>query len=545
MAPWFAGAIVALPSLLAHYPPMADLPLHEAVVGFLRHWGDPKFVPPNVYELNLVGPPNQLFYFLILALSYAVGVTWGTKLVVAATVFFLPVFCGRLADHVGATRWSAVVLAPIAIGWMYYWGLLANMIGLDVYVLAVPYLDRFCATPTRLGALKVFGWGVLLHMAHDMMALTMAGTLVVLTVCHWRGRAETLLRLLPSAGVVALALTSRVLADQIKTKYAQSMPAFYWYPLPYKVLSMPGVLYGGYTPWVRNSLGAACAAPTFLMAFDRWRHRSRALRSWRERLHHFRFEILSASLMVGFLAAPVNMSSTTLIYHRLLAPAWIVFAVAAGVGGSGWRIPRLLAAVVPIAPLLVAWPKYVETDRTYKDLDAIIDQMDEGSSSIVLELGPSPSMWLTSPVTGGGHVSARLGGRAFFDFTESPSSPVHIRTDKFLERTYARLDAHSYRFIPAYDLHRFRYVILHANSESVLTVCAMALQPEARIVAQVGQWALLESTLPLLPLDAPEGPMPEPRPPSLSKRAKETAEALRKMSEDLPPEDAPAPQVEP
>jgi len=73
-APLFFGLMFALPTLLAGYPPMTDLPLHESIIGVLRHWGDPKYFPPDLYILNL-GHPNQLFYFLALPFSYVVGTT--------------------------------------------------------------------------------------------------------------------------------------------------------------------------------------------------------------------------------------------------------------------------------------------------------------------------------------------------------------------------------------------------------------------------------------------------------------------------------------
>ena len=133
LAPWLAGAAIALPVLLARYPPMTDVPLHEAVVGLLRHWGDPRYVPADVYDLNL-GLGNQLFYFLILALSYAMPMAMATKAIVAATLVFLLVATGRLADHLGVTRWAAPIVAPIALGWMFFWGLLSNLMGVGLYL---------------------------------------------------------------------------------------------------------------------------------------------------------------------------------------------------------------------------------------------------------------------------------------------------------------------------------------------------------------------------------------------------------------------------
>ena len=122
---------------------------HEAVVGLLRHWGDPRYVPANVYELNL-GHGNQLFYFLILALAYVLPIGTATKLVVAVTVFCLPVAAGRLADHLGVTRWSAAVVAPIGLGWLFFWGLLGNLIGLAALLFSCsPRSIASAERPTR------------------------------------------------------------------------------------------------------------------------------------------------------------------------------------------------------------------------------------------------------------------------------------------------------------------------------------------------------------------------------------------------------------
>ena len=123
---------------------MADLPLHEAVAALLRHWGDPTFVPPNVYELNL-GHVNQLFYFLIAPLAFVVPIRHAaTKIVVFGTLLFLPVSVARLADYLGVTRWVAVLIAPVGLGWLFFWGLLANLIALDLFFVALPTIDRFC-----------------------------------------------------------------------------------------------------------------------------------------------------------------------------------------------------------------------------------------------------------------------------------------------------------------------------------------------------------------------------------------------------------------
>jgi len=545
IAPWLAGALLALPVLLVRYPPMADLPLHEAVIGLLRHWGDPSYVPPDVYELNL-GQANQLFYFLILPLSYPFGVTVASKLIVAATLVLLPVALAHTADHLGVTRWTAVVLAPLGLGWMFFWGLLANLIGFTVFFFALPSLDRFCQTPTRRGFWVACGWMTLLHFAHDSMALFAGGTLVVFTVCSWRAWRENVVRIVPAVLVLGLAFLTRELGWRLATTHGTSMPTFAWYTLWHKIWTLPGAIYGGYEWQVRDLMFAVCGVPVLLFAIERWKHRSFTSHAPREWLFHFRFEIVGAGLFVGYFAAPVNMGPTTLVYHRFLAPAWALFVFTAATRvklATPWRLPRMLAVLVPFVPILTSWPRFVDSDRVYRQLDDAIDHMEKGSSYVVLELGPTNGYWLYSPVTGMGHIIARLGGRGLYDATDSLASPVHLRADRAWTHIYERLDMHSYHFMPPFDLTRFRYVILHTPDSGISAVITKALEPEARFVFDSGEWTVMESTLPLMPLNAPDSLVPLPHPLTLRKRALATGERLKEGPVDdssLPPEFVPS-----
>src|SRR5262249_30387630 len=138
---------LALPTLLAHDLPTTDLPMHEAVVGILRHFGDAAYFPPNLYRLNL-GHPNQLFHVSAWLLSYAFGARWACKLVVAFAQIAILESGARLADYLGRSRWAAVLLAPLALGFTYYWGLVANLLGFAAFFAAVPVLDRAAKVPT-------------------------------------------------------------------------------------------------------------------------------------------------------------------------------------------------------------------------------------------------------------------------------------------------------------------------------------------------------------------------------------------------------------
>jgi hypothetical protein len=147
IVPWIAGALFALPVLIAKYPPMADLPLHEASVGLWHHWGDARFAPPTVYFLNL-GQANQLFSFLVFALAYVFPIAWASKLIVAGCLFALPLAAAHFSTYLGASRWPALLVAPLGLGWLFFWGLVQNILGLAALLWLLPVIDRFASRPT-------------------------------------------------------------------------------------------------------------------------------------------------------------------------------------------------------------------------------------------------------------------------------------------------------------------------------------------------------------------------------------------------------------
>ena len=349
LLPWVVGSLFAFPVLVAAYPPMSDLPLHEASVGLLKHWGDARFTPPTLYALNL-GHANQLFSFAVLALSFVMPMAWACKVVIAASLLALSLGAAHFADHVAAPRWTTLVVAPIGIGWLFFWGLVQNIIGLAALLWLLPAIDRFALRPTARGAAAMCGAMVFLHFAHQAMQLTACLALGLCAVgCVWTAR-SALLRALPIVFCVALAWGANRYAWSVSGPRHTNVPLFVYYGLAHKLEGISGVLFGGHAAWVRGAILLLALAAIALVAVSPRAEAPRPTRSWGARVHVFRFELLGLALAVVYLVAPANVQSTTLVYHRFLPPAWAILAICAG---SGRTIARPLAkwacAVVPVA----------------------------------------------------------------------------------------------------------------------------------------------------------------------------------------------------
>jgi hypothetical protein len=531
LAPWVGGALLALPVLLVRYPPMADLPLHEASVALLRHWNDPVFCPHAIYFLNL-GQANQLYSLVSFVLAFLVPIAWASKITVAAALLALPVAAAAFADHVRAPRWTALLVGPVGLGWLFFWGLIQNIIGLAVLLAVLPAIDRFASRPTWRGVVRVCGIMLLLHFAHQAMLLVACAALVFCSVGAPIRNRETLVRAAPVGFAGLLVLVANRMAWRISGPRHTHMSPFEWTSPWYKLVTIPGVLFAGYEPYIRNLVFALAIAPLALFVAGRLAPRGERAPTRAgtlgEKLHPWRFELLGLALFVGYMAAPSTVQSTTLVYHRFLPPAWAVLAVtgAAGTAATARFLPRALCALLPVASLLIAWPTFVDADEVYSDLDVLMPRIEKGSTIMAINLGPYPASRLWGPMVAMGRVVAEKGGRSLFDYSQSPTSPVSMRPKKQWAEAISRIEKHPYDLTPSWDFRRYRYLLANTATPTVGVAMALAMRDEAVLVGQQGGWFLFESRLQLVRIDSGDAWPPSPHPPTLEYE-------LRKESREL------------
>jgi hypothetical protein len=529
LIPWAAGLSLALPVLVAHYPPMSDLPLHEAVVGVLRHLKDPVF-NPGLYELHL-GHPNQLFVLVAFALSWLVSVPMAIKLTVALSVLAICLSAGRFAAHMKTSPWVTLLVAPLGVGWMFFWGLIANMVGLAALLFTLPALDRYVKEPSARALPKALGLCVLLFFAHESMLLAACGFLLLVAVlAPWEAR-KTALRAAPALISLVLAFAEVKL---LGTNTISDIPTV-WGSELHRVLIIPGLVSAGFEMWVRHTIFGLAVLSAALFVSGRVKaareQREPSTLPWRERLLHNRFELLTLALLVAYFTFPMTLHGATLVYHRFLPPAWAigVIALARPVPGSDGphRLAPACALVTVLAAFTVALPVFADAHTVWGDLDTVIAPMKPGQSVMLVELGPTPPHRLFSPTTAEGHAVALKGGRSFFDFTLSHISAAYMKPEYHLPHTYKRLWESNFLFRPEVDLKRFRYVIVHTRDPMRAAAAVTAMNPEAHLVTRRGEWLLFESNLEVVPLTAPDEPLTDQRATTLHLRVIESLKLLR------------------
>jgi hypothetical protein len=494
---------------------MSDLPLHEGVVGVMRHYGDTDFFPTGLYELNL-GHPNQLFYVLAVALSFVVGTTWAVKLVVAATQVGMLVAGARLSDHLGRSRCGALLFAPLALGFTYYWGLVTNLVGFVVFFGALPLLDEASVKPGLRELAKAFGAMLLLYLAHESVLLIAVGFQAVLVVARPFDRRLTPLRMLPIVGSAAFAIGHFLWSRRFLTGGQLVPPP--WFPsLWSKILHLPDDVFGSHDPIAAGLLVLLGVVAMVSLAVARVRSRELLpdrpegqgrLARLQSLLLHYRFEALAVAFLVAAALAPDTYQGATLLHARFLGPAWALFGVTAAPREEPSRLARLATVCLPLGMALLSWPQFVDSHQAYRHLDELIEQIPRNSAVALAAVDkPLYRTRVYSAGTGPARTVALRGGRNMIGLYHSPLSPVQLRREhRWDELDVRTLLSGSMALMPRTDLTRLGWVIAESRDPNVRNLLVTAFAPDAELVASSGEWLLFRSTHAQRPLTSPDLP---------------------------------------
>jgi hypothetical protein len=504
-----AGAALLAAFLVARYPPMIDLPMHEAAVALLRRYGDPLFAPRSIYTLNL-GRGGQLFHVLAAALAFPLSVEHATKAVVVASVVGVVWGTARLARHAGKTTAVCLLVGPVAIGWTMLSGFAPNLLGQAILLLALPAMDRAAEEPSARRALGVAGLLVLLHAAHDSMLIAGCAAVAVLGLTRSLDR-RAALRLAPLVAGAALLAYEFFVERARATAYSAHWSGVVWHPLGTKLANLDDTLFGPLE-------GVAALAAKLLtegsLAWLVWSERRRLFPGADApggRLRAWRFGLLAAALALLFLAMPYAVNYGVLLYVRFLAPAYAIGLVAlappAGERPPEWRARTALWGAAAAATVAMWVQPFAQADAGARALDTLLARIEPGSATASVLLWPVTNPFLPSQ---GERALALRGGRALHSLTEYPNAPVVMRAEARWDEPLLRVSADPLAFEPARDFRAFRYVLVFVPDPRATVVVERAFAPEGRVLGEAGAWVLFESTGATVPIDA-RAPAPPPR----------------------------------
>jgi hypothetical protein len=267
-------------------------------------------------------------------------------------------------------------------------------------------------------------------------------------------------------------------------------------------------------------------------------------------VYRYRFEIVAATLFLGYWIMPFNWRGATLLHERFLGPAWGLIVLCAAGRREAHKLVRIVASVVPAAILLVSWPQFLDSDGMHRDLDALLAEIPLKSAVALCGVdAKQDKIRIYAPTPGAARSLGVRGGRIGNSILQSPISPVQTnaayRWDEFDVRIYS---SGGCSLEPSHDLDRFGYVVMMTPDPRMQYVVKLAFAPDATFVTSRGNWMLFRSTHEVAPLLSPDVPSPPGVPTVLARiemvirREVARVEAQRK---GLPPAPSAAPSAAP
>ena len=499
VAAWASGLLLAAPIMALRYPPMGDLPFHESLVSLLRHFGDTAWQPAGLYARNF-GVPNQLFHLAGWALSFALPTDTACKLLVAASIVATPPSAARLARHFGTSPWSALLVAPLTLGFAFRWGLIGNVVAFPLVLLSLIVLDRFASDCNPRWMLAAIGMVVLLYLAHESSLIVGVMACAVFAVRTGGDGRQRVARLIPSMVGVALATFYASWSRHLKAPSILAVPdAFGANPVS-RLMDMPAVLFGPLERWILGAVFVIYVVSFAPFVVARVQSRTDRLpgASLAGHIQRHRLLLVACACALAFLAMPLAFGGSTLLYQRFLpmSVALLAIALAPPAGVPLRPIAPILAASAALATLFTSLSAFGDADRRFRELDGVLSLIEKDSAVAQLDLTPQ-TVGAVAPIPGAGaRALAERGGRLLFSFTDAPTSPVVMPTNRQWNEPVLRLARDPLAFSPPYDLRRFRYVLVRLAPEwrRLAPIVVSIMAPESRLTGDSGEWLLFEST---------------------------------------------------
>jgi len=373
-----ASLIVGLAAALPRMPPCADLAQHEMILAALRGLGDPTRFPSPPYEYALYSA-NQLFFYGAWLLALALPVDLAARLAFAAVVAALPALSARAAWHAGRSPLVGVVVAPLALGFGYRWGLCAYLLGVCVFLGALPSLGALAQGPDLRRALRASAWAAALALAHGSSSIFLL-TLTAVTLLERRRSLRELAQIAAPAasGLAVFALGWALFQSRVRGD--TSSPSGYGIALSVR----PGLalwsLYGPLSGWAKVTLPALFALGLALLARGAGGGA------------HRRYALAAALCAAQFFLWPNEFGGAGLLFHRFALPAALLLALALPSASPRPRGRAALLLAGPCAMVAALWPLTRVVDRSWRDLDAVIARIEPGAAVASLDLAEYPGV---------------------------------------------------------------------------------------------------------------------------------------------------------
>ena len=426
--------VVAGPFVVAHYPPMTDLPFHAAITSTLRHYLDPAWHFREQFTLQPFAAPYLSSYVLGALLMLALPTVLAVKVATVVTLSMLPIGLAVLFHGMKKSPLLGVVGLGFVWANLTHWGFVNFMAACGLFAMTIGLTMRLLTAPSRGKQLGLAAALLVLFFTHvfrfPFALAAVAGTTVMLypATRRWRPVAWPL-----ALGTVLFLAWMRARPSEIAGSFG---------PLalhPERLKEFTGYLFGGLTDpgEAKGVLRAArvlavTAALSVGAIFVERRHQGRTRREWAFDVGAFLVPVSCAAVFLGlFLVLPMQIGTWWYVYPR---EATVAAIIALGAlpdlpKNGAVRAMVVVALGVTVASMgAVVVRAYAQFDRATADFRAITAEIPRAPKLLYLIHDHGGSLRSTTPfIHLPSWVQAERGGWQSFHFAIFGASPLRYR----------------------------------------------------------------------------------------------------------------------
>jgi hypothetical protein len=484
-----APALVAAAAVAAVVPlwsslllPFQDAPQHIAAIRVLADYHTPGTGFASWFQIDLLNLQYLGFYLPAAALAKVFGADVACRIMLSLVALAFPASAWMLLGAFGRDRRLAVFAAPVFHTLPLYMGFFNYVESIPAAIAVLALTERQLRAPTRGRGSSIAVSAALLLWLHPSALAFVLGAAAVLALTSGlplRRVRRALVALLPGLALFLAWGVHAALARDGVGHAAHTAPR--WFPLKVSILDALrfGNVLGGHADELFFLALAALFAVLVLLP-----GRERAARPWR-------LPLVAGLALLGYFVAPFDMGYMSWIQHRAL-PFFALVAIASPVVSRR----RAASAVYALAVLLqVAYAaklsaKYRAFDEEAQvaDLRQVLSAADPGKRLLGQIFDQDSHVVRYRPYMHfAAYYEVQRGGRASFNFAETPWTPVRFRPGTEPQVEVGRgWEWFPERLVPSRD----------AADEDYLLVGSVSPRPDPGpgfvLRARAGRWSLYE-----------------------------------------------------
>jgi len=450
---------------------MVDYPQHLAMAAIVRWLHDPARGFAHTYPLALTRP-NTLFALLVAALCTLIPPNLAGKLVIALALAAVGPAAVALARRAGRPDWYALLAIAATYNFVFYWGLVGNLLAYPQVIAAIAWADLLLDRPPSVRTWLILALLALsFYFTHLQFQFIFMGALGWLTLVRRPRLRDGLLQL--SSALPALAVTL-VCSLSLPEKFGYYQQARYGLEANFMALGrrlnlLPMCMFGTHEDGPEYQLLAL--ALLVLVAALAFREPAQPRRPLHELLYTTRFATLALWILLLYCLLPMNVLGGGFLFQRL-APLLLMLCPAAFPSPPPKRAPllKVLIGGLMAAQILVTTTESLRYQEEAAGVQELIEHTEPGKNLAGLMLQRSSRVVRTAPVFL--HYPALYqvfrGGRISLSFAEHYVSIAQYRDGQAWDDLVRDFNEYTPRGF-SYEKHgaRFDYFFVHGPPEAL------------------------------------------------------------------------------